>query len=333
MLKNQTKHSSIWKLTFIIPIAGLLFMSAKIPFSESFNLDQITVDQSTATKQKITITKDYTDSDLNDLKTKLSKKGITIKFKGVKRNDDGEITDITIVASSKNSKVKFSTNDDMPIDPIVISYDKNNISIENGSEVTVVGNYSYNVVTGHNAKYKLKSPKTNRKVYVYKSTDSDDDESKIVIKHLGKGNTTKTIKKYTSGVVVLGEDDESIIDRDDLIEIILDHKNIHFDANVEFEDDAIIIKNSKAVVWSSDDEDSNIKIKTIGNNAHKTLILSATNKEPLIMINGEKASLDIFNELDDDAIETIEVLKGDSATEKYGEEAKDGVILIKTKKQ
>ncbi len=327
MTKNKMKNKSILKLIFTIPIIGILLMSAEISKNESYNMEDYIKDD---IKHSVTITKDFTDEDFEALKTKLSKKGITIKFKGIKRNDDGEITDISIIASSKNSKVKSSTSGDAPIEPIVITYDKNNISINSGTDVTVVGKYKHN--DSRKARYKVSS-KGNSNVYVYTTVDSDDDVEEIIIKKSGKGNIAKVLKKHAVGTVTFDEiDDESIILKDgNTIEVIID--DIDIDTDVEVEDDIIIIKNN-ASVWTSN-SDSSIKIKTIGGkNKSKYILLSNDNgKDPLIMIDGEKASKDDFEKLDTDIIEEIDVLKGDKAIETYGKDAEGGVILIKTKKQ
>ena len=42
--------------------------------------------------------------------------------------------------------------------------------------------------------------------------------------------------------------------------------------------------------------------------------------------------LDETDDLDKDKIETIEVLKGSKAVEKYGEKARNGVVVITSKK-
>jgi len=39
-----------------------------------------------------------------------------------------------------------------------------------------------------------------------------------------------------------------------------------------------------------------------------------------------------MNDIDPNQIKSVEVLKGDAAVKKYGEKAKNGVILITTKK-
>ena len=54
--------------------------------------------------------------------------------------------------------------------------------------------------------------------------------------------------------------------------------------------------------------------------------------EPLIYLDGEKFIGEISS-IDPSTIESMEVLKDEAAVRKYGEEAKNGVILIKTKKQ
>lgn len=54
-------------------------------------------------------------------------------------------------------------------------------------------------------------------------------------------------------------------------------------------------------------------------------------KRPLIILDGQKISSEIMQLLDPAKIESISVLK-DAQTQKYGEESKNGVILITTKK-
>ena len=53
--------------------------------------------------------------------------------------------------------------------------------------------------------------------------------------------------------------------------------------------------------------------------------------DPLIYLDGEKFIGEISS-IDPSTIESMEVLKDEAAVRKYGEEAKNGVLLIKTKK-
>jgi TonB-dependent SusC/RagA subfamily outer membrane receptor len=64
----------------------------------------------------------------------------------------------------------------------------------------------------------------------------------------------------------------------------------------------------------------------------KAVFISDDGGKPLLILDGvEKPDMKLEN-IDTDEIEKIEVLKGDRATEKYGSKAKDGVIMITTKK-
>jgi len=65
---------------------------------------------------------------------------------------------------------------------------------------------------------------------------------------------------------------------------------------------------------------------------HAKMMISASEK-PLVIIDGKEAdSTNALDDLDPSNIDKMEVLKGEKAVEKYGEKAKNGVILITTKK-
>lgn len=52
----------------------------------------------------------------------------------------------------------------------------------------------------------------------------------------------------------------------------------------------------------------------------------------LVYVDGVKKSTKYLNSLNPDGIESIEVLKDDNAVEKYGEDGKEGVVIVNTKK-
>lgn len=54
----------------------------------------------------------------------------------------------------------------------------------------------------------------------------------------------------------------------------------------------------------------------------------AWNKEPLFIVDGERVNA---NDVDNESIESVNVIKGQSAIDKYGEDAKNGVVEITTK--
>ncbi|AYL95036.1 M56 family metallopeptidase [Mucilaginibacter celer] len=62
-------------------------------------------------------------------------------------------------------------------------------------------------------------------------------------------------------------------------------------------------------------------------------ITTDNGKEPLFVIDGKTSTVDAMKKLDTDKIESISILKGDDATKKYGDKAKDGVVVIDTRKK
>ena len=86
----------------------------------------------------------------------------------------------------------------------------------------------------------------------------------------------------------------------------------------------------------SNDEDNNVFIIDLDESVdhqNKVSILS-DGKEPLIIIDGKESSRKEMDKMigDTSKIESIEVLKGEGASKKYGDKAKNGVIEITTKK-
>ena len=64
-------------------------------------------------------------------------------------------------------------------------------------------------------------------------------------------------------------------------------------------------------------------------------IRGAEDKLPLIIVDDKVMGKgrDVLSEMNPSQIEAISVLKGESAVVEYGDEAKDGAIIIKTKKK
>lgn len=62
-------------------------------------------------------------------------------------------------------------------------------------------------------------------------------------------------------------------------------------------------------------------------------IVTNGGKDPLVIIDGKNSTMDALKKLDSDKVESISILKGDDATKKYGDKAKDGVVVIGTRKK
>ena len=99
-----------------------------------------------------------------------------------------------------------------------------------------------------------------------------------------------------------------------------DEKKIHVkrDKNVVVTEDSVSDEENEVIIG---DEDSRFfYIKDDGK------------RKPLYYIDGKKSGSKDFKNMSPDEIESISVLKGDTAVEKYGKKAKNGVIEVTTKK-
>jgi len=148
--------------------------------------------------------------------------------------------------------------------------------------------------------------------------------------HFGKG--TYSIRSKNGNKVHTIASDKNVI-------------HIDSDTDIEFEDDKdiMIIKKDKdgnivkeENIKEDEDilvvgDDNSYEVKSIGKGKNKVLLLNDEDGEPLIIIDGKEVTEEEMKELDPAEIEKMEVLKGNSATEKYGEKGENGVILITTK--
>ncbi len=104
------------------------------------------------------------------------------------------------------------------------------------------------------------------------------------------------------------------------------------DDNVINKDTIFYITNSTGKVHTIKDlEGDNNQLSVIIREGKKTDPLKYAENPPLVFIDGKKISADEMRTIDPNDIKSIEVLKDKSATEKYGEQGKNGVILILSK--
>ncbi len=192
----------------------------------------------------------------------------------------------------------------------------------------------------------LSDKKGKKKEYVVTVTSDDDSEfvksgdqdTKIWVTKGGDSAKVKTIK-------IISDDDSEFVKSGDqdmkiwvtkggdstkvkTIKIISDNDKQN---NIEIDDEVITIKkgdhskDGNVFIFKSDD-----KINA-SSDKHK-MIYSTSGKKPLFLLNGKKISEKEMNDIKPEQIESINVLKGKTAIDKYGEKAKDGVIEITTKK-
>ncbi|WPV01289.1 M56 family metallopeptidase [Mucilaginibacter sp. cycad4] len=98
--------------------------------------------------------------------------------------------------------------------------------------------------------------------------------------------------------------------------------------SIKSDDDAIVAQGGDVIVTGYGKK-ANVKaIKVNG-----VSVMANGDKEPFIVIDGKRSDMDAFKKIDVKLIESISILQGDDATKKYGDKAKDGVVLVTTRKK
>jgi len=341
--KNRSKNKNQWKYALVIPVLALFLMSFNTKeilryddFSSSSNIDN-TISDDGETEERL-INKDFTDKDLEQVKKDLAEKGVKLKFSGIKRNSENEITAIKIEAKLDGANANFNTNADSPIDPIIIKIDteNNKISIGNTNSIHHGDGYVYEIKEG---KTKIHKSGKGKNVFVYSHSDDEHDDDheiiesddKIIIKRGSKVHEIKKVHKGSNTFVISDGDGE-------VIEL---KEEAHTDKNVfvyKKDKKGNIIKEHKSKdgnieIRIGDDDDEVYEFKTIikdkGDN--KLFISGDSDNEPLFILDGKEISKKEMDKLDSEKIKSISVLKGKAATKLYGKKAKDGVVLINTK--
>lgn len=270
-------------------------------------------------KLEVIITKDFTNSDLDKLKTTFKKEGYTLAIKGVKRNKAGEITAIKIEVSSKSSNANYTANSDDGINPVKISIGKDGKNISIGDGYMKKEKYTVFISKDGNKKA-IKETDSDENVFVL---SSDEDNTKDVM-----------VKK-----IVIKDGDSSLVTKDHKIKI----SRIKSDGNamiLKTDDDKdhkiITVKtigdDDGDLIWTTED-DENEKFIVMNKDKGNMKVITSDGKSPLYIVDGKEMTSKEMTGKSLDNIETVKVLNGDEAIKKYGDKAKDGVIIITTKKK
>ena len=246
-------------------------------------------------------TKETTKNDLDELVKSFGEKGLTVKFTGIKRNKKDEITSIHVDAKLKNGKASasYASENEKGINPVQISVDSGNNSINIGS-----ANDDLHFSSADGKKWVVKG---SDKHTVFVSKNNDD----ATVWVTSDGDTTKVKSKK----MIFKSNEDTDGEHAETYEITIDT-----DDNAD--KDQKEIKKEVVVVTGKGE-----------GNDHNFVFMSDDEASPLFIIDGVKTTQSNLDKLDPDKIESINVLKGDAATRQYGDEGKNGVVLITTKKK
>lgn len=308
--KSKSKNVNLLKLTFVIPLTALFLMS--------FNTKEVYIAKNETNLDKIeqteisVITSKSTDKDLKSIKKDLENQGdgIEIKFSEIERNNNQEITSLSINAKSKNNEdykqlISVSSKN-TPIDDIALKVENNELILLSKE------NKDYQKISF------LGNPKNDKSV----SDKLNNLNSEILIIKDGKTITKKkeldnTPKEKIKSVNILKE------------EIAINKygekgKNGVIEVYTKKENPWKI--NNKVNVVTVYEAEKNPKEETLYIDE-----LNNTNPKVLFIKNNKEITKEEFNKISTKDIKSVYVLKDDKAVTKYGDKGKDGVIEIYTK--
>ncbi|WP_452597985.1 hypothetical protein [Pontimicrobium sp. MEBiC01747] len=371
--KSKSKPLNLWKYALILPLLALFLMSfntkeiytTTVTPSKTANVSSIV--KTLEDIEAVIITKDFSKEDFENAKRQFYNLDVDLKFKGIKRNNKGEI--IAIKASFKtpeNNKGNYNVSGQKPIKAFKFYYNSSSgevgfAKVENHSFI-VKGSPNDNVfiLSGDDDHNDNSDEKHTSYTYKKKKNSNNKDEDVEVIV---KGNPSKSIIKFNTDIspnnykLKKNTNTNSVYvytskDNNENVEVIFKEKNksskvkegntfVYSNENNDNNNEDIIIVKKENIVngtkvintWKQDKnkEDENIIID-LNQDDNKVIFNTVKNlKDPIYIKDGKEITKEELSSIIPKTIKSVNILKGESAIKLHGEKAKNGVIIIKTK--
>ncbi len=304
--KSKSRKLNALKYALVLPVLTLFLMS--------FNTREVYLHSNTSNFtqtigaiETVIISKDFSDAALDKVISEFKMKDVTLDFKNIQRNDRNEIIAIKIEASSKKMKTNFSSNSNNAIKPIKITYNNEDYSISistvEANEIVITEKRTATILTEDE-----KNANQNMEVIV---EDENNKDHKVTVHRKA---TTIDLNTEAS------ENKEKV-------------KFTTKDKNGNLITEEITQGKNSEQTWVVEEGGANdinvFKTKTKDN---KLYISTDAENSPLIFIDNKESTREELENLDPNIIESMNVVKGEKHTRKYGEKAKNGVIQVTTKK-
>ena len=302
-----------WKFTLILPALAIFLMSfntKEVYFTINQKTDNKIQNQFVSDIIKIVIDKNTSDAELIEIKRKLRENGADFSYTVV-HNTKNEIINIEVDVKSKYGNVtgvydfKNSSNINLKIE-IKIDNKIGEISIKKNS----IENYasSSNQKSDNLNQWKVTSGRNNvafataDTLYMYENKKSE----------------------FLPGVEEIIGSPLYILDNNESTKETIENLD-----SQKIESVAVLKGNSAVEKYGNKAKDGAIIVKT--NNSKQIKQTVELSNLALHILNGREITKEMFEQIIPVDIESVNVLKSDSAIEKYGEKGKNEVIEIKTK--
>ncbi|MCF7568478.1 hypothetical protein L3X37_08885 [Sabulilitoribacter arenilitoris] len=340
--KSKSKKRNLFKYALVLPLLAIFLMS--------FNTEEVyvakvledanSVETENKTEQhemtsnddkiKIIFRKDLSVNDLQKIKKKLQKMNITFTYKELNRNVKGEITKIIAKFETKGGHCIYSS-DKSPIEPFYYFRHGKTSGVgrlEDLKEVDKEFDFSGSKTLDYNFNSNLNNKKTTESTHTYILAP---DSTKTVYRYsVGQTTPHDTIKIKSKYIVSKnGKITDTIYSNNkqgfaytisDSIFYTVDRKTISTDS-IYFDRNTIT---TDSISWKTGHPIPNTK--TLGNS------LLINGEKPLYILDDIEISEEEIHNINPSKIASVTVLKDKTTTALYGKKAKDGVVIITTKK-
>jgi hypothetical protein len=358
--KNQSKKWNSWKYVLVLPalIAFVLLFQMEVIAKEKNQ--NIKIEKSATNDVDIyKITKNTTEAELKEKAEKINQNyGITVHFSDTKRNANNELTAIKVelkkgkeisnnrnvnssegikpfgIVISKNSKgalVIDFIEDDITIEKIAVNSKvvTPNAPIPADAQIYIDGSKS------DKAKMEELDPNEIASVNVIKNDEKK--EIRIITKNFSTISDENEI--YINGKKVTQTANDDPATKNDLIKkSIIIVNGTTLPANISLDDinpakiESMTVYNSTQAVLKYGNVGGNDVIEIVTKKAQNSATKTQDDvNKALLIINGKKADPKIkITDINEKFIKSMNIIKGENAVNKYGEDGKNGVIEITT---
>ncbi|MBZ4040753.1 M56 family metallopeptidase [Flavobacterium hibisci] len=342
--KNQSKKRNSWKYYAILPALVafvVLFQIETIAQEKASNIIEKINPDEVQSVNVLTIDKNTTDAEIDQrVKTLKEKFNISAVVSKLKRNSNNEITSVNIDLKDEKGAKKFkksATSTGIEKIGIIIIKDKKGAISFNfaDKQPTVIDDK----IEAKGVLIKIKDTQISNTNNDAKTNSDTDTNINTNVNTNTVVDTDKNIIKIVSAaekpiIIVNGVQTNSEMNINDIPNNEIASINVLKGKPAEEKYGTTgkngIIEITTKHSTENNKQSSNVIIQTRADSSSDKINIRSSEK-PLIIIDG-KITNKSTDDLDQQDIQQIDVLKDQAATSKYGDKGKNGVILITTKK-
>ncbi len=364
-MMKQTISSPIRKLRLLLVlplIAGVFyaFATPEYRFDTGTKNNELKIAQYLISKEKCNIPflSTYEKGDLESIKVELEEAGLKIEYTTLKFSDEGKLKQISATIKANTGTISFNSSDLLTTIPVFYTNpngetgvyfqrtvvgkvtDENGKPLKNAS--VIISGKPIGTITDQNGNFMMKMTDDSPIVISYVGFQTvkinPDFEKEMLIRlktqiigidAVGNDVSGNNLKKKSLILIDGKESTKAEMDKLNPSEIssvsVLKDKNATDKYGAKGENGVIEVTLKSAL------DNTNTQSFKLQN--HEPLIVNSTGgpNDPLVLIDGKIIDDKQLHSLTPQDIESVNVLKNESATKLYGEKGKNGVVLITTK--